>query len=180
MNEYHTFLESVRPATISLVNSTTDFNPEAYWSEETPRAQRGVIARYQLTTTAKDFFDVTASYEFAIGKWSGDAPSDAPQPADAVVRVTGRFEAHFHVIVPFSRDDAERFTQHNAWLILWPYFREFVSSVTARMAIPPELLPLGLGAGEFAVPKKVKALPEPKAAGKMRIRKKKAAKPRKA
>ena len=74
-----------------------------------------------------------------------------------------------------DRSDAEGFAKDNAWLVFWPYFRQFVSDATARMAVPPEVLPLSLGPGRFSASGSSRRV-----LGKKRAQKRKAVKPAKA
>ncbi len=63
--------------------------------------------------------------------------------ADKSLSVEYAFEAHFH-IQPGTADRAlvERFVQSELPIILLPYARQFISTITAQMAIPPIVIPL--------------------------------------
>jgi preprotein translocase subunit SecB len=75
--------------------------------------------------------------------------------ADPVLSVECVFEAHFHGTKPLPQEFVERFVNSEFQLILVPYARQFVSSITAQMSIPPLVLPLSTGSFKGRVPKKV-------------------------
>lgn len=57
-------------------------------------------------------------------------------------RIECAYQAHFHAPKGFKREDAEGFVREYLAIISWPYFREFVSDISAKMAIGPLTLPL--------------------------------------
>jgi preprotein translocase subunit SecB len=68
----------------------------------------------------------------------GDKKSSSP-PA---IAVECTYVAHFHCDgCEVTREFAERFTQSELRLVVWPYFRQFVNDATARMAIQPIVIP---------------------------------------
>lgn len=58
-----------------------------------------------------------------------------------IIRFAATFELHFHFSLP-NEEFIKRFCESEIRLVVWPYFREYVSDVTARMYIPPLILPL--------------------------------------
>ena len=60
------------------------------------------------------------------------------------------FLAHFHGPSRVGKEKIEAFLKSYMPIISWPYFRQFVSDTTARMAIPPVTLPL-LSQGSTAI-----------------------------
>ena len=152
MSEKASFVSRVRPITISLASASADLDRKQYWTlVDAGPLDRGIIARYELSDQGEDHFNVLASFEFVVGKLEQDSSEAEVKPLETPVRVSCRFEGHFHVEGEFERSDAEQFTEGNAWLIFWPFFRQYVSDATARMAIPPEMLPLGIGPGRYAL-----------------------------
>ena len=60
----------------------------------------------------------------------------------APVQIECAYQVHFHAPKGFRRQDAEAFVRSYLTIITWPYFREFVSDMSARMAIATLTLPL--------------------------------------
>jgi len=58
------------------------------------------------------------------------------------VNIDCAYQAHFHAPKGFRREDAEAFVREYLAIITWPYFREFVSDMSAKMVIGPLTLPL--------------------------------------
>lgn len=71
------------------------------------------------------------------------SPSDDPK-AVPYVQVKVSFEVSYRLPDGFSatRQELEEFARVNAVFNVWPYFREFIQSTTARMGLPPIVLPL--------------------------------------
>ena len=61
--------------------------------------------------------------------------------SDPFVSISCTFEAHVHASSAFPQEFAERFAQSELRLVLTPYARNFISDLTARMAIPPVTIP---------------------------------------
>jgi preprotein translocase subunit SecB len=144
MGAYNDFLKTVAPTLLGLINSTTELSRDAYWKARHGPIQRVLSARYELTEVKNDYFDIVGSYEFALRSVSDK------KDGSVHLRVTCKFLGHFHAASPVAREHAAQFADEDAWIVLWPYFRQFVSDITARMSIPPEFLPLGLGPGNHS------------------------------
>jgi len=62
---------------------------------------------------------------------------------DPAIQVRGSFGITIGIIKPFSSDAAlEEALQRTCVLVVWPYWREFVNSMTTRMGLPPLPIPL--------------------------------------
>ena len=68
-----------------------------------------------------------------------DAPNESEHEFDLRVRVEATFSIDTDV---FPVDKIEHWASHNAPLIIYPYLREEVYSLTARALRSPKLLPL--------------------------------------
>jgi preprotein translocase subunit SecB len=64
------------------------------------------------------------------------------QTSESPLVIECTFDAHFHVEAHMAEGFAKQFTESDMRLVLWPYFRQYVFDTTARMAIPPVLVPL--------------------------------------
>lgn len=141
--EYRQFLETLEPSILGLDSATCSLDRERYWSASKD-ARRVLSSKYALTEVTDDYFDVQATFSVAL-QWSeGDGPLVQPLKIECV------FMGHFHTPPPLNREFAKRFAETESWLVFWPFFRQFVSDATARMAIPPVVVPLALGPGEHS------------------------------
>src|SRR4051812_37650105 len=146
MANYEEFLKTVTPTVLSLTSSGTKYERKDYFRMRNSPILRHVSARYELSDVRPDYFDVLATFEFALRVIES---RDIPKSGLPLISIACTFEGHFHAS-EIEKQHAEQFAQKDAWLIFWPYFRQFVSDVTARMSIRPELLPLGLGPGAYS------------------------------
>jgi len=78
-------------------------------------------------------FDGAIKYELTV-KENGEKAS--------AINIACVFVAHFHGPRKPKREQVEGFLKTYMPILSWPYFRQFVSDTTARMAIPPITLPL--------------------------------------
>ena len=58
------------------------------------------------------------------------------------LKISCAFSAKFSSMEPLSNDFLEIFSKVNIHVNTWPYFREFIQSITQRMSLPPVTLPL--------------------------------------
>jgi preprotein translocase subunit SecB len=101
------------------------------------KSLRTISADYKLTDVRKDYFDVSARFRLTV--------EHKTEPLTALT-IECEFAGHFHCgDSELSHELADRFTQSELRIILWPYFREFVNDITAKMSIPPILIPLATG-----------------------------------
>jgi hypothetical protein len=141
--DYRKFLEGLEPAVLGLNSSTFSLNREAYWAQS-QKARRVLSSRYKLGDVAEDYFDIEASFSV----WLQSTEDDGPVVQS--LRIECVFFGHFHTAKPIDREHAQKFTDSDCWLVFWPFFRQFVSDTTARMSIPPLVVPMALGPGEYS------------------------------
>jgi preprotein translocase subunit SecB len=135
-NTYENFLKDLSIIELRLVSSSSRFDAAAdakIRSSKTPEPVRRLLkADYRLGDVGNDFFDALVKFEFMIeGKKTKAKP----------VLIECCFEGHFHNKSPIDKKMADRFTELDFRLIVWPYLREFVHDVTSRMSIPPVVIP---------------------------------------
>lgn len=94
---------------------------------------REISSRTSLVKQRDGAFDAQISYELRIKERNIDL---VPLKIECV------FEAHFHGPKTASSGEAKSFVDDYLGIISWPYFRQYVSDVTARMSIAPIVLPL--------------------------------------
>lgn len=161
--EYREFLSTLEPVMIGIDQASCSLDRDAYWSAP-KHAQRMLSSSYALSKATEDYFDVKASFLVAL-HWSLDDGSVVE-----ALKVQCVFYGHFHVATtPLDRSFAKKFAESESWVVFWPYFRQFVSDTTSRMAIPPVVVPWALGPGEAELQEKRQRLP---AAQKKKTRKK--------
>lgn len=143
MATYREFLRTVTPAIIGMRNASVELHRTAYRKSRKLRTERILSSSYKLERVETDYFDMSVRFEFVIRAENESAEEVVP------LRMSCVFEGHFHAKAPFETKNAQAFVDDDAWIVFWPYFRQFVSDTTARMSIPPEVLPLALGPGEI-------------------------------
>jgi hypothetical protein len=138
---YQEFLQGLHPIAIALRECTASVDRKDYTSllhdEAKAGAQRGTRS-LKVTFKLCDFDEMSFT---ADARLVVKVTSKGKKP---LFEVEAAFDAHFHSSAPFTRKDADRFVQTELRLIAWPYFREFVAGVGARMAVIPVMIPLTL------------------------------------
>lgn len=73
-----------------------------------------------------------------------DTPKETPRD-ELPLFVAARYRLHYEVAdshVKLSKADIEAFAEQTSLYNVWPYWRELLTSLTSRMAIPPLSVPL--------------------------------------
>ena len=133
--QYAAFLKGIQLLGFGLQESRTAQN-RALYAElyEKGRLTRRISTEYRTTEVEKDFFNATAKLMLTVEDKKG------PGPPAVVVECT--YVAHFHCDgCQITSELAERFTESELRLVVWPYFRQFVNDATAKMTIDPILIP---------------------------------------
>jgi hypothetical protein len=134
-SSYEKFLQSVKPIGLGLASSLSQLDREAYarLMKQSSAATRTISTEYKLLDAEEGYFDATGRFLLIVtdGKKSGPA-----------LTIECKYESHFHCRAPVDRDLAERFTNSELRLVLWPYFRELVYDLCGKMGIPPLTIPL--------------------------------------
>jgi hypothetical protein len=94
---------------------------------------RLISAETKLEDSGEFYFDGSVAYTLLV--------RDKRHGVDPLI-IECTFQAHFHGPKVIVKKDADRFLQTYFKVVSWPYFRQFVSDMTARMAIAPLVLPL--------------------------------------
>jgi len=138
-DQYGRFVRDLRLFNVALVRCASQIDHSAYFElhKREGNASRNLSAQYGLARVAADFFDAYADFKLEItGK----------KKKQKVLLIKCRYEAHIHLSRKFDRSCAERFANTEFRVVLWPYFREFVNDLSARMWIPPITIPLSVAA----------------------------------
>jgi preprotein translocase subunit SecB len=133
--QYATFLRGIKLSGFGLQESRTVLNRDAYAAlYEKERLTYRISTDYHTAEVEKDFFNASAKLKLNVEDKKGVMPE--------AVLIECTFETHFHCDgCRITRDLAERFTESELRLVVWPYFRQFVNDATARMTIQPILIP---------------------------------------
>jgi len=133
--DYTEFLRDIQLIALGLASCSAKLDRDLYFDVVSQKSNtRTISSSYELKDVQKEFFDVAARFSLQVqDKMKTSTP----------LLVECAFMAHFHCKArEVPRDFAARFSQSELRIVLWPYFREFVSDVTSKMAIPPLLIPL--------------------------------------
>jgi len=132
---YEAFLQTVRPIALGLVECVSKLDRATYAGFQGAKddSVRILSSEYELTELGKGCFDAAGTFTLAVAQTAKSEPA---------LKVQCKFEAHFHCKAPLEKKLAERFVASELRLVLWPYFRELVSNITAKMAIQPITIPL--------------------------------------
>jgi hypothetical protein len=137
---YEAFLRAVRPTAISLQECTVSADRVKYREHiEGGQAVGTLSSEYTLAAATKEAFTVLArlTFQVAAGKRS---PDSAP------LQIAVAFEGQFVGSQEIPKRFAQRFATGEARLVFWPYFREFITSMTARIGITPLVMPFSTDA----------------------------------
>jgi hypothetical protein len=148
-SNYETFLTTVRPVAIDLSGCTASLDATLYWKlrESKPRkGRREMSARYRINRVATNYFDVVGEFSIELTD---------PETKKRAMSIECSFLCHFHADEPINSKHAERFTESECRVAIWPYFRQFVSDTTARMGIPPVVIPVSIGRPDAPSPPRI-------------------------
>ena len=102
------------------------------------------------TSALENSFDASTVWNQEAGALSVNA-SLAVSAGD-FVRITAEFVVDYTVdkTIPFNNEAASAFGRMNGIHNVWPYWREYVQSISVRLGLPPITLPLMTGAAMLA------------------------------
>ena len=127
---YTEFVRSLELIIIALTSSSTRIRRDEYFEEK--KRDLSVAMTLKPKRLSRDHFDLQAEATVKLTR----------KRSDCLFDLSVTYELHFHAKPPVDAKLVRRFADSDAHLVLWPYLREYVSDVSARMYIPPILLPL--------------------------------------
>lgn len=135
--QYSDFLKGVKLYIVALDHVSSAIDRERYWecSERKNGMIRTVEASYEATAIEGTHFDV-------VGRLKMKILSKADKTE--LVSVECQYSSHFHARTRVDKHEADRFANAEAKIVVWPYFRQLVTDLSARMFIPPIIIPLTL------------------------------------
>jgi preprotein translocase subunit SecB len=128
---YASFLKSLEIFSISLTDSTFHGNRDEYF--ENRKHELDVDWRAELAGEWEQAFDVRVNVTIKISP---------PKKGKDFFKLTAEYLLHVHAPAPLDRQHVKRFTGSEVRLIVWPYVREYATSLFGRMHVPPAILPV--------------------------------------
>jgi preprotein translocase subunit SecB len=113
-----------------LIDSTFHGDRDQYF--EHSKHELDVDWTTQLAAQQEESFDVRANVRIRIS---------APKAKDFFT-LTASYLLHVHAPAPLDPKHIKRFSVSEVRLIVWPYVREYATSVFGRMHVPPAILPV--------------------------------------
>jgi hypothetical protein len=141
--KYEEFIKGVRLINLGMEHCFSMLERRRYMDIKHEDRTPTLAATYKLQGLGKDFFDAIAAFKLSVDKPVDAENGDSDEElAPLVIECT--FEAHFHFKGPKSKALTEKFVDSELRLIMWPYFRQFVTDTTGRMTIAPLVVPLAI------------------------------------
>lgn len=137
-SKYEQFLRGLRLISIGLKSCSASLDRTGLFRLMDKKDDPIRIFRhsYGITQLGSDFFEASGAFVVKVRE---------SEQSDPVLNVECEFVAHLHGPEPISKASVERFVDSEFRLILIPYARQFVSTTTAQMSIPPLVIPLSIG-----------------------------------
>lgn len=130
IDAYTDFVKSLELFTIALTSSKFRVNRYEFFKQRDADLVVGVSCK--ANKIRRDHFDLQAELLLQLRR----------KRARPILELSATYHLHFHAAPPLDPKLARRFADSDARLVLWPYFREYVNNVSARMYVPPLLLPI--------------------------------------
>jgi hypothetical protein len=133
-SKYLAFLQGLQLIGLALKSTAATIKREEFfnaWQKEKSLTRKYDTA-YTLMDHAKNFFDCEGTFVVTVTDSKGSS----------LLSVQCVYEVHMHTKSEFSKERAQRFIDSELKLILAPYARQLVTDLTARMSVPPVILPL--------------------------------------
>jgi hypothetical protein len=155
---YKRFLSHVNLYALGLDSVSADIQREAYaiaHAEASSEILRLIESSFELIEFSREHFDIQSKFTLRVrlNNARGRLPTFGPGAAEVktdsgdLLCIQTSFTAHFHCKkCPAGKTHAQQFAHSEARLIFWPYFRQTVSDLTAKMSIRPIIIPLTLSA----------------------------------
>jgi preprotein translocase subunit SecB len=137
---YTRFVDELLPIALYMKSSSSLLRRDDFWRVfENEKLAGAVSNRLRVECSATDVGDS----EFNVQ--STASLSVVSSEETELLTIQCEFDLHFESGRGTTPDYVRQFAQTDARLVIWPYFREFIASMTSRMGIPPVSIPLSLG-----------------------------------
>lgn len=134
-NEYEAFVRGLEIIGIALASCECSLDRSSYFKAKDH--VRAFNQDYALTEVGKRHFDAIGSFSVVVAAQEPESPPS--------LQMKFSFQTHFHSAKPIMHHYAERFANSELRLVLVPYARQFVSSVSNQMVVGPIIVPLTKG-----------------------------------
>lgn len=128
--KYPEFLRSLELVTIALTKCSLSIDRPAFAQAE------GIVLSAELDCEAEivdvDAFEITASLTVDLTEKESNS---------VVGSIQATYQLHFHT-KGAKKATINAFAKSDVRLMVWPYFRELITSLSSRMLIPPIILPI--------------------------------------
>ncbi len=131
---YESFLQGLEIITLALTRSFSDIDRDSFFKGYTKKPTRRLTEDYALLRCGDKAFDCEGRFTLSV--------LDPDSKEKSLLFVECKYEVHMHGTPKVNKALAERFAKSELRLILFPYARHFISETTARMSVPPVLIPL--------------------------------------
>jgi preprotein translocase subunit SecB len=128
---YTTFLGSLDIVSISLADSTFHGDRDRYFDD--PKRELDVDWKTEVGDQWETSFDVRASVTIRVS---------GPKSKESSFLLAATYVVHVHAAAPMDPHNVKRFASSEVRLIVWPYVREYATSIFGRMHVPPTILPV--------------------------------------
>ena len=133
VDSYTDFLKSINVVFIAMTECEAKIDRAKFFNTE---EVLGAKAETELTKRShKEGFDIRATITVRT------APAK-DRKQDGSLKIRASFLVHLHAKKAVNNDNIEHFVDSDFRILIWPYFREFVTSTSARMHIPNITLPI--------------------------------------
>lgn len=131
---YEKFIRGLKLIGLGLENSSARLERDAYIAvrRSSKEPVRRIQADCRVSESGKGFFDCLAVFKLTF---------EHAESKELLLRLDSTFRCHFHTESKDFDEMARRFVTAEFKLIIWPYFRQFVTDITARMGIAPVTVP---------------------------------------
>jgi preprotein translocase subunit SecB len=129
MDRYTEFLGSLDLVTIALAECSLSLDRAEFFRQDVTLSAE---LQCRAEEVSAESFEISATLNTAI---------TADESESIIGKIEARFLLHFHANTS-DRQMVNQFAKSDVRLMVWPYFRELVSNVTARMHIQPIILPV--------------------------------------
>ncbi len=131
---YESFIQGIRLVTIGLKSCSASLDRQKWYelAASEKKELRIFNDEYHASEIGDGYFEIVGEFSVRVAE---------SLEANAPLTVKCEFEAHFHG-GSLKKSLVDRFAASDFRFVIIPFVRQFVSSITSQMAIPPLTIPL--------------------------------------
>lgn len=132
---YEEYLKRLDLVVLALENTACKLDRTLYMKlrRHPERGVRSITAKSEIIAFEDDHFDISTEFLVTVTD---------KETAKVGLSAQCTFRSHYHGKRPLSRDFSDRFAHAEYRFVVWPYFRQFIFDITARMYLTPVTVPL--------------------------------------